>query len=43
MALLPVTFLQALTGDTAISYTAQDFRRAVSALTPNRASCCRTT
>ncbi len=35
MALLMPLYLQALTGDTAISYTAQDFRRAVAALTPN--------
>jgi hypothetical protein len=36
MALLPVTYLQALTGDTKIDYTAQDDRRAIAALTPNR-------
>ncbi len=35
MALLQPLYLQALTGDTAISYTAQDFRRAVAALNPN--------
>lgn len=35
MALLMPLYLQALTGDTAISYTGQDFRRAVAALTPN--------
>ncbi len=35
MALLSPLYLQALTGDPAISYTGQDFRRAVAALTPN--------
>ncbi len=35
MALGPPLFLQALTGDTAISYTAQDFRSAISTLAPN--------